>query len=149
MPRRRSSCTAIRRPITPDLRAAIGEVQGLDPERIICGVGSDEVLQFLTQCYAGPGDEVIVTEHGFSLYPILALAAGATPVRVAERERQVDVDAILDAITDRTRLIFVTNPGNPTGTRIPDAELARLAAGAAGPCASGPRRRLCRIRRGL
>ena len=60
-----------------DLRAAIAEVYGLDPERIICGVGSDEVLQFVTQGFAGPGDEIITTEHGFSMYPILAHAAGA------------------------------------------------------------------------
>ncbi len=108
------------------LRAAIGEVHGLDPDRIICGVGSDEVLQFVTQAFAGPGDEIIHTEHGFSLYPVLIHMAGATPVCVPESERRVDVDAILAAVTDRTRVILVTNPGNPTGTSIPLAEIERL-----------------------
>ena len=109
------------------LRAAIGEIHGLDPERIICGVGSDEVLQFVTQAYSGPGDEIIHTEHGFSMYPILCHMAGATPVCVAEADRQVDVDAILSAVTERTRLVLLTNPGNPTGTILPDADLVRLA----------------------
>lgn len=108
------------------LRTAIGEVHGLDPARIICGVGSDEVLQMVTQAYAGTGDEIIHTAHGFSLYPILINMAGATGVCVPERERVVDVDAILGAITERTRIILVTNPGNPTGTRLADAELKRL-----------------------
>lgn len=112
-----------------DLRAAIGEVHGLDPDRIICGVGSDEVLQFVTQAFAGPGDEIIHTEHGFSLYPVLIHMAGATPVCVAEDSRRVDVDAILAAVTARTRVILVTNPGNPTGTMIPTSELRRLVDG--------------------
>lgn len=112
-----------------ELRAAIGEVHGLDPDRIICGVGSDEVLQFVTQAFSGPGDEIIHTEHGFSMYPILCHMAGATPVCVSETERQVDVDAILNAVTERTRIVLLTNPGNPTGTILPDAELVRLAEG--------------------
>ena len=112
-----------------DLRALIGEVHGLEPSRIICGAGSDEILQFIAQCYAGPGDEVIYTEHGFSMYPLLAHAVGATPVRVAERERVVDVDAILEACTDKTRIVFIANPANPTGTMVGSNEMARLAAG--------------------
>ncbi|MGR3465535.1 histidinol-phosphate transaminase [Limimaricola sp.] len=125
----RSAAVLHRYPSTDhaELRGAIAEIHGLDPERIICGVGSDEVLQFLAQCYAGPGDEVIHTEHGFAMYPILARAAGATPVEVRERDRVVDVDAILAACTDRTRLIYLTNPGNPTGTMIPLSEVERLA----------------------
>lgn len=111
------------------LRTAIGEVHGLDPDRVICGVGSDEILHLLAQAYAGPGDEVIYTEHGFAMYPIVARAAGATPIEVAERERVVDVDAILAACTDRTRLVYVANPANPTGTMIGANEMARLAAG--------------------
>lgn len=111
------------------LRSAIGEVHGLDPARIICGVGSDEIIAFLTQSFAGPGTEVIHTEHGFGMYRISALAAGATPVEVRERERRTDVDAILDACSERTALVFVANPNNPTGTMIPEAEVARLAAG--------------------
>jgi histidinol-phosphate aminotransferase len=82
------------------LREAIGAVHGLDPDRIVCGVGSDEVLQMVTQAYAGPrDDEIILTEHGFSMYPILAKMVGAVPVTVPERERTVDVDAILGAVT--------------------------------------------------
>ncbi len=111
------------------LRRAIAEVHGLDAERIICGAGSDEVITFLCQAYAGPGDEVIHTEHGFSMYRISTLAAGATPVEVPERERVVDVDAILAACNDRTRLVFIANPANPTGTMIGGNEVARLVAG--------------------
>ncbi len=110
-----------------DLRADIAEAWGLEADRIICGVGSDEVLQFVTQAFSGPGDEIIHTEHGFSLYPILAHMAGATPVCVRESERVVEVDAILDAVTDKTRIVLLTNPGNPTGTMIPLNEVARLA----------------------
>ncbi len=108
------------------LRTAIAEIWGLDEDRIICGVGSDEVLQFVTQAFAGPGDEIIHTAHGFSLYPVLINMAGATAVCVPEKERVVDVDAILGAVTDKTRIVLLTNPGNPTGTMISDAELDRL-----------------------
>lgn len=111
------------------LHQAIAEVHGLDASRIICGVGSDEVLQFVTQCYAGVGDEVIYTEHGFSMYPLLAHAVGATPVKVPEKDRVVDVDAILGAVTPKTRIVFIANPGNPTGTMLPRSEVARLARG--------------------
>lgn len=111
------------------LRAAIAEVHGLEADRIICGVGSDEVLQFIAQSFAGPGDEIIYTEHGFSMYPILAHACGATPVKVAEKERVVDVDAILAACTGQTRIVFIANPGNPTATMLEASEVARLADG--------------------
>ena len=111
------------------LRTAIGEVHGLDPARVICGVGSDEIITFLCQAYAGPGDEVIRTEHGFLMYDISARAVGATPVAVPERERTTDVDAILAACTRRTKLVFLANPNNPTGTMIGAGEVARLAAG--------------------
>ncbi len=114
------------------LREAIGQVHRLDPDRIVCGVGSDEVLQMVAQAYAGVGDEVILTEHGFSLYPILARMVGALPVTVPERDRVVDVDAILAAVTARTRVVFIANPANPTGTMLDAAELARLAAGLPG-----------------
>jgi histidinol-phosphate aminotransferase len=111
------------------LRAAIAEVRGLDAGRIICGVGSDEVLQFIAQAYGGKGDEVIYTEHGFSMYPILAKAVGAKPVEVAETERVVDVDKILAACGPKTKIVFIANPANPTGTMIPEAEMRRLAEG--------------------
>lgn len=109
------------------LRGAIAEVYGLNADQIICGVGSDEILTFLCQAYAGPGDEVIHTEHGFALYKIGALAAGATPVEVPEQDRVTDVDAILAACTDKTKLVFIANPNNPTGTMIGLAEVERLA----------------------
>lgn len=127
----RSAATLHRYPGTDhaDLRAAIGTVHGLDPERIICGVGSDEVLQFVAQAYAGAGDEVIHTAHGFAMYPILAHAVGATPVCVPEHARRVDVEAILAACTPATRIVFIANPGNPTGTILSPQELARLADG--------------------
>jgi histidinol-phosphate aminotransferase len=111
------------------LREAIGDMHKLDPARIICGVGSDEIIHFLCQAYAGPKDEVLFTEHGFLMYRISAMAAGATPVAVAERERTTDVDALLAAANKRTKLVFLANPNNPTGTMIGLAELERLAAG--------------------
>ncbi len=110
------------------LRQAIGEVHRLDPARIICGAGSDELIHMLCQAYTGPGTEVIHTEHGFAMYRISALASGATPVEVPEHERKVDVDAILDAVSFRTRLVFVANPANPTGTMLGSNEMGRLVA---------------------
>jgi len=112
-----------------ELREAIGDVWGVDPARVICGAGSDEIIAFLCQAYAGPGTEVIHTEHGFAMYRISALAAGATPVEVPERERVTDVDAILASCTEKTRLVFLANPNNPTGTMIGQADVARLAEG--------------------
>ncbi|MBA84899.1 histidinol-phosphate transaminase [Thalassobius sp. S69A] len=128
---RRASFELHRYPSTDHagLRAAIGDIHGVAPDNVICGVGSDEVLQFVAQSFAGPGDEVIYTEHGFSMYPILAHAVGATPVKVAENERVVDVDAILAACTDKTRIVFIANPANPTGTMIDLDDCARLAEG--------------------
>ncbi|KIN73733.1 histidinol-phosphate transaminase [Sulfitobacter guttiformis] len=110
-----------------ELRGAIAEVYALDPARIICGAGSDEIITFLCQAYAGPNTEVIHTEHGFAMYRISALVAGATPVEVCEHERVTDVDAILAACTDKTRLVFLANPNNPTGTMIGLGDIARLA----------------------
>ncbi len=124
-------------------------MHGLIADRIICGCGSDEIIAFLCQAYAGPGDEVIHTEHGFAMYRISALANGATPVEVPERERVTDVDAILAACTDKTRLVFMANPNNPTGTMIGEAELARLARWVARAGFAGARRGLCRICRRL
>jgi histidinol-phosphate aminotransferase len=111
------------------LRSAIAEAYDLDAGRIICGAGSDEIIAFLCQAYAGPGREVVHTEHGFAMYQISALAAGATPVSVKERERVTDVDAILAACSEKTALVFLANPNNPTGTMIGMPDLARLAEG--------------------
>ncbi len=111
------------------LRQAIADVHRLEAGRVICGAGSDEIITFLCQAYAGPKDEVVFTEHGFLMYRISTLAVGATPVEVRERERTADVDAILAACNRRTKLVFIANPNNPTGTMISAAEVERLAAG--------------------
>ncbi|MCR9126677.1 MAG: histidinol-phosphate transaminase [Rhodobacteraceae bacterium] len=111
------------------LRRAIAEVHDLDAERIVIGVGSDEILALLAMAYAGPGDEVLYTAHGFSLYRIVALAAGADPVVAPERDRRVDVDALLSRVTSRTRVVYLTNPANPAGTVTGPADVARLADG--------------------
>jgi len=108
------------------LRTRIGAVHGLDPERIIVGVGSDEVLTLLALAYAGVGDEVVYPEHGFLLYPTIARSVGATPVAASESDRCVDVDALLRAITAKTRLIYLANPANPTGTMVHTESLAWL-----------------------
>ncbi len=109
-----------------DLRAAIGEVYGLNPDRIICGAGSDEVLSLIAYGYLGPGDEAIYSEHGFLVYDIAIRAAGATPVIAPEKDLTTDVDAILARVTDRTRVVFIANPNNPTGTYLPFEEVRRL-----------------------
>ena len=111
------------------LRKAIAEAFDLWSDNIICGVGSDEIISFLCYAYAGPGDEVIHTEHGFAMYRISTLAAGATPVEVPEDRRLTDVDAILAACNERTKIVFIANPNNPTGTMIAEAEVRRLAEG--------------------
>ncbi|MDX2264287.1 MAG: histidinol-phosphate transaminase [Hyphomicrobiales bacterium] len=111
------------------LRNAIGETYGLDPARIVCGNGSDELFHYLAQAYLDPGDEAIYTEHGFTVYRIVILAIGATPVVAPETDLTADVDAILARVTPRTRMVFIANPNNPTGTYIPGSEVRRLRAG--------------------
>ena len=108
------------------LRAALGRLHGLEPERIVCGNGSDEILELLARTYAGPGDEIIYTRHGFLVYPIAALSVGATPVAVEERDFAADVDAILANVGPKTRIVFLANPNNPTGTYLPAGEVVRL-----------------------
>ncbi len=93
-----------------------GARYGLDPARIVCGAGSDELIGLLVRGYVGVGDEVVYSRHGFLMYPIAAKAAGATPVAAPERELTADVDALLAAVTPRTRILFLANPNNPTGT---------------------------------
>ncbi|MGU3536545.1 pyridoxal phosphate-dependent aminotransferase [Methylobacterium sp. A54F] len=111
------------------LRAAIGARYGLDPARIVCGAGSDELLSLLAYAYLGPGDEGVFSEHGFLVYRIAILAAGATPVVAPERDLTADVDALLAAVTPRTRIVYLANPNNPTGTYLPFEEVRRLHAG--------------------
>ena len=111
------------------LREAIGEAHGLNPGNIVCSNGSDEVIGLIAQTYLQPGDEAIFTEHGFLVYKIYIQAAGATPVAVKEADATADVDAILAAVTPKTKIVFLANPNNPTGTYIPFDEVRRLHAG--------------------
>ncbi|MBY4609035.1 histidinol-phosphate transaminase [Rhizobium sp. 9T] len=112
-----------------ELREAIAAVHGLNPANILCGNGSDELLGLLCHVYLGAGDEGIITEHGFLVYKIQIMGTGATPVVVKEKDFTVDVDAILAAVTERTKIVFIANPGNPTGTYVPVSEIRRLQAG--------------------
>src|SRR3974390_1317934 len=105
------------------LREAIGRAFGLDPARIVCGAGSDDLLNLLADAYLRDGDEAIHTTHGFLVYPIATLGSGATPVAAEERNYTADVDAILAAVTPRTKVVFLANPNNPTGTYIPFDEV--------------------------
>ena len=109
-----------------ELRAAIADVHSLEADRIICGAGSDELLCLLCRAYAGPGDEVIHTHHGFLMYAIYATSVGATPVSVSELNLTAEVDAVLTAVTPQTKIVFLANPNNPTGTYLSAAELTRL-----------------------
>jgi histidinol-phosphate aminotransferase len=108
------------------LREALARHHRLDAERIVCGNGSDDLISLLARAYAGPGDEVLFSRHGFLVYPIAALACGATPVAAPETHLTFDVDAILARVTPRTRVVFIANPNNPTGTYIPRDEVRRL-----------------------
>ena len=111
------------------LREAIGRAFGLDPDRIICGAGSDEILNLLAHVYLGQGDEAISTTHGFLVYPIATKANGAVNVVAPETNFTSDVDAILELVSPRTRLVWLANPNNPTGTYLPFDEVKRLRAG--------------------
>ncbi|HTZ34632.1 MAG TPA: histidinol-phosphate transaminase [Stellaceae bacterium] len=112
-----------------ELRHALGEHYGLDPARIVCGSGSDELIGLLQRAYAGPDTEIVYSRHGFLMYAIGAKAVGATPIAAPERDLTADVDALLAAVTERTRIVFIANPNNPTGTYLSANEVARLHAG--------------------
>src|ERR1700691_958208 len=109
-----------------DLREAIGRAFGLDPDRIVCGAGSDDLLHLLAHAYLVDGDEAIHTTHGFLIYPIVTPGAGAKPVAAPETDCTADVDAILAAVTKRTKIVFLANPNNPTGTCLSVDEVKRL-----------------------
>ena len=111
------------------LREAIAAVHGLDPERIVCGTGSGELLHCAVQALAGPGDEVLMSRYSFSLYPLLAQKVGATPVFAEPEGYGASVDNLLAAVTVRTRVVLLDNPNNPVGTFLPPADVARLHAG--------------------
>ena len=116
-------------PDARELREAIGALHGVDPAWIVCGTGSDELLNLAAQGFAGPGDEVLFSRYSFVVYDIAARRCGATPVEVADKDFGTDVDALLSALSEATRVVFVANPNNPTGTFLPSAELERLHAG--------------------
>jgi len=109
-----------------ELREAIGTAFGLDPDSIVCGAGSDDLLNLLARAYLSDGDEAIYTTHGFLVYPIATMGTGAKAVAVRERMFTADVDAILQAVTPKTKIVFLANPNNPTGTYIPFNEVNRL-----------------------
>src|SRR2546429_4629853 len=111
------------------LREAIGRAFGLDPNRIVCGAGSDELLNLIADVYLHDGDEAIHTTHAFLVYPIATRGSGATPVVAAEKNYTADVDAILAAVSERTKVVFLANPNNPTGTYVPFDEVKRLQRG--------------------
>ncbi|HMH63171.1 MAG TPA: aminotransferase class I/II-fold pyridoxal phosphate-dependent enzyme, partial [Bradyrhizobium sp.] len=111
------------------LREAIGRAFGLDPDRIICGAGSDEILNLLAHTYLSRGDEAISTTHGFLVYPIATMANCAINVVAPESNFTADVDAILKLVSPRTKLVWLANPNNPTGTYLPFDEVKRLRAG--------------------
>ena len=113
-------------PDSTALRDAIGARHGIDPAHVVMGTGSDELLNLAAQGYAGPGDEVIYVRYGFSVYDIAARRCGATPVVAPDADYGTDVDALLALVTDRTRVVFIANPNNPTGSFLPRGEIARL-----------------------
>ncbi len=108
------------------LREAIGKAFDLEPQRIVCGAGSDELLQLLARAYAGPGDEVLYSQHGFLVYPIAAKSVGARPVPVPEKDLRADLDGFVALINERTKICFLANPNNPTGSYVTKAEMERF-----------------------
>jgi histidinol-phosphate aminotransferase len=112
-----------------ELRRAIGARFGLDPDRIVCGNGSDDLIYQLCLAYGGPGTEIVMTRHGFSIYQIAGAYAGSTVIKAPERALTADVDAILAAVSGATRIVFLANPNNPTGSLLPQQEVERLRAG--------------------
>ena len=111
------------------LRQAIGTRFGLDPARIVCGSGSDDLIYQLCLAYGGPGTDLIMSRHGFSIYDVAGTYAGCRIVKAPECHLTADVDAILAAVTPATRLVFLANPNNPTGSMLPTAETTRLRTG--------------------
>jgi histidinol-phosphate aminotransferase len=111
------------------LREAIGARFGLDPARIVVGNGSDELISLLILAYGGEGTELVMSAHGFMMYDITGRWAGCRIIKVPEKNLTADIDAMLAAVGPRTRLVFLANPNNPTGSILPQAEVERLRAG--------------------
>jgi histidinol-phosphate aminotransferase len=114
------------------LRNALARQYGLNPDRIVCGCGSDELINLIAHAYVGPGDEAVYSAHGFLMYRIATLSSGGRPVPVPERSYRADVDAMLARVTPKTRVVFLANPNNPTGTYLPHDEVRRLHKGLPG-----------------
>lgn len=112
-----------------ELRTALGEVHGISPDRIICGFGSDDILHLLAQVYLGEGDDAVMSQYGFNVYPIITRGASAEIIMASETDYRADVDKLLAAVTPKTRIVFLANPNNPTGTYLPASEVDRLHAG--------------------
>ena len=112
-----------------ELRTALGEVHGISPDRIVCGFGSDDILHLLAQVYLGEGDEAVMSQYGFNVYPIITRGASAEIVMAPETDYRADVGNLLAAVTPRTKIVFLANPNNPTGTYLSAAEVERLHAG--------------------
>ncbi len=110
------------------LRTAIGRRWELDPDRIVCGTGSDDLLYLLALSYGGPGRDIIMSAHGFAIFHIAGTFSGSRVIKVPERNLTVDLDAMLAAVSPATRLVFLANPNNPTGSMVTEAEVARFRA---------------------
>lgn len=121
-------------PASTLLREALGAVYDIDSDQIVCGTGSDELLNLIAMGYAGAGDDIIYVRYGFSVYDIAARKAAANVIVAPDKDYGTDVDALLALVTDKTRVVFVANPNNPTGTHCDDSEIARLHAGLPGNC---------------
>lgn len=111
-----------------NLREAIAQKNNIEADRIVCGAGSDEIIALLTSAFASNDDEIIYSEHGFLMYPISAKRVGAKAIKVKEKNLKTDVDAILAAITKKTKIIFIANPNNPTGSYLNAEEVDKLIA---------------------
>lgn len=109
-----------------DLREALGKKNNISPDNIVCGAGSDEIISLLCQAYAGDGDEVLYSQYGFLMYAISAKACGATPVSAPEKDLKADVDSLIAAVTEKTKIVFIANPNNPTGSYLTRDEIVDL-----------------------
>jgi len=117
-----------------DLRNAIAQVHNLDPQHIVCGNGSDELIQLMVRAFVGSADEALLSENGFIMSNIHCIAQGADLVIAPETDYRIDVDALLSRVTDKTRFCTIANPNNPTGTYINGDQLRRLHAGLPDNC---------------
>lgn len=121
--------TLHRYPYSDTLNTAIAKTYGLDANRIVCGAGSDELISLLCLAYAGSGDDILYSQYGFLMYPISSMAVGANPIAVAETNLKADIDKLLAAVTKQTKMVFIANPNNPTGSYLTKEEVLRLRQG--------------------